>query len=136
MVAGTSLGNRVTGPGLYRAAAVRAHISCHQQSAERRSVTGAWAVAWARASTVTMRLVLGCLLSVTVLLYVALDHSREAARRAGRYRRLAELRRLVFPARGDGDRIRASNEPSRRLKFYNHGEGPCLYLGGLVSIDS
>ena len=47
---------------------------------------------------------LGCLLSVTVLLYVALDHTRE-----GRYRRLAELRRVVFPARGDGDRIRASN---------------------------
>ena len=82
------------------------------------------------------RTLLGCLLSVTVLLYVALDHSREAASRAGRYRRLAELRRLVFPARGDGDRIRASNKPSRRLKFYNHGEGPCPYLGGLVSIDS
>ena len=82
------------------------------------------------------RTLLGCLLSVTVLLYVALDHTREAASRAGRFRRMAELRRVVFPARGDGDRIRASNEHSRRLKFYNHKEGPCPYLGGLVSIDS
>ena len=65
---------------------------------------------------------LGCLLSVTGLLYLALDHTREAASRAGRYTRLAELRRLVFPNRGDGDRIRASNERSRRLKFYTHRE--------------
>ena len=46
------------------------------------------------------------------------------------------ISQIIAEFEGSCYNTKASNEPSRRLKFHNHRDGPYWGTGGLVNIDS